>query len=263
MMKPSTAPQVTEMMKQVVQEGSGTAAALPGDRRRRQDRHRRARRRAQHHPAVVHSLRARRRPARGDRGDNRAVGGRPRRDRGGTDRQSRDGVAAQMTDRLQPETVVDGRYRIEHRLGSGGMADVYCATDLQLGRRVALKLLYHRYAEDAEFVERFRREASAAAGPPAPPRRLRLRPRRVGRHLLHRDGVPRGPLAQGADPRRRRRSTRDRAVDLTIQILTAARFAHQRGDHPPRPQAAERDRRRATARRRSPTSGSPAPARRT
>src|SRR5918998_578871 len=62
------------------------------------------------------------------------------------------------------DTMVDGRYRIIGRIGSGGMADVYEAEDTQLGRRVALKLLYARFAEDAEFVERFRREASAAAG---------------------------------------------------------------------------------------------------
>ena len=69
-----------------------------------------------------------------------------------------------MTDRLEPGTVVDGRYRIDHLLGSGGMADVYCAIDEQLGRTVALKVLYRRFAQDHEFVERFRREASAAAG---------------------------------------------------------------------------------------------------
>ena len=69
-----------------------------------------------------------------------------------------------MSQRLEPQTVVDGRYTIERRLGSGGMADVYLATDLQLGRPVALKVLYPRFAEDPEFVERFRREASAAAG---------------------------------------------------------------------------------------------------
>src|SRR5919106_2813478 len=61
-------------------------------------------------------------------------------------------------------TVVDGRYEIQRRLGSGGMADVYCAEDSQLGRQVALKVLHRRFARDREFVERFRREASAAAG---------------------------------------------------------------------------------------------------
>src|SRR4051794_9443766 len=65
---------------------------------------------------------------------------------------------------LSSGTVIDGRYRIVSRLGSGGMADVYCAEDQQLGRQVALKVLYARFAEDDEFVERFRREASHAAG---------------------------------------------------------------------------------------------------
>jgi beta-lactam-binding protein with PASTA domain/predicted Ser/Thr protein kinase len=57
----------------------------------------------------------------------------------------------------------DGRYRIESLLGSGGMADVYLATDQSLGRKVAIKILSDRYARDAGFVERFRREAAAAA----------------------------------------------------------------------------------------------------
>src|ERR1700736_3213833 len=65
---------------------------------------------------------------------------------------------------LDAGTLIDGRYRIVSRLGSGGMADVYLAEDQLLGRRVALKLLHHRFAEDQEFVERFRREASSAAG---------------------------------------------------------------------------------------------------
>src|SRR3954451_456653 len=62
------------------------------------------------------------------------------------------------------QTVVDGRYRITGRIGSGGMADVYCADDTHLGREVAIKILHRRFAQDEEFVERFRREASAAAG---------------------------------------------------------------------------------------------------
>jgi serine/threonine protein kinase len=65
---------------------------------------------------------------------------------------------------IEVDAVVDERYQIVAHLGTGGMAEVYCATDLQLGRKVALKILHQRFAADEEFVERFKREASSAAG---------------------------------------------------------------------------------------------------
>ena len=85
-------------------------------------------------------------------------------------RQRSDGSAAAM---IEPETIIDGRYRVLSRLGSGGMADVYLAEDQLLGRQVAVKVLHHHFAEDQEFVERFRREASSAAGAVAPEHRRR------------------------------------------------------------------------------------------
>src|ERR671914_273646 len=61
-------------------------------------------------------------------------------------------------------TLFAERYRVTRKLGGGGMADVYLAEDQELGRRVAIKILHHRYANDDQFVERFRREATHAAG---------------------------------------------------------------------------------------------------
>ena len=61
-------------------------------------------------------------------------------------------------------TLFAARYRISRKLGGGGMADVYLAEDQELGRRVAIKILHERYANDDQFVERFRREATHAAG---------------------------------------------------------------------------------------------------
>ncbi len=59
--------------------------------------------------------------------------------------------------------VLAGRYAIEAEIARGGMADVYLARDLQLDRRVAVKVLFPEYSRDPTFVERFRREAQQAA----------------------------------------------------------------------------------------------------
>jgi len=61
------------------------------------------------------------------------------------------------------DTLFAGRYRLERRLGAGGMAMVQLALDTRLERRVAVKLLAEHLATDSNFVSRFRREALAAA----------------------------------------------------------------------------------------------------
>ncbi len=129
---------------------------------------------------------------------------------------------------IVPDTLIDSRYKVLTRLGSGGMADVFCAEDQQLGRKVALKLLHARFAQDADFVERFRREASAAAGLQHPNVvgiydrgewdgtcyiAMEYLPGRTLKELI----VQEAPL----DPLR--------AIDVTVQILKAARAAHRRG----------------------------------
>ena len=129
---------------------------------------------------------------------------------------------------IAQDHVVDGRYRLVSRLGSGGMADVWCADDLQLGRRVALKLLHRRFAEDEEFVERFRREASSAAGLQHPNVvSVYDRGEFDGTYYIAMEfleGITLKDLV-----RRDGQLEPARAIDLAIQILRAARFAHKRG----------------------------------
>jgi serine/threonine-protein kinase len=125
-------------------------------------------------------------------------------------------------------TLVDSRYLIVRRIGSGGMADVYCAEDTHLGRQVALKVLHRRFAQDQEFVERFRREASAAAGLQHPNVvGVFDRGRHDGTYYIAMEHLPgrtlkeivvtEAPLAQ------------ERVVDMGVQILQAAGFAHRHG----------------------------------
>ena len=108
------------------------------------------------------------------------------------------------------------------------MADVFCAEDQQLGRKVALKLLHRRFAEDAEFVERFRREASAAAGLQHPNVvGVYDRGEWDGTYYIAMEYLPGRSLKDVI----RQEAPLDplRAIDLTVQILKAARFAHRRG----------------------------------
>jgi eukaryotic-like serine/threonine-protein kinase len=63
----------------------------------------------------------------------------------------------------QNQVVFNGRYELHRRLGRGGMAEVYLARDQALDRPVAVKVLFPALATDPGFVERFRREATAAA----------------------------------------------------------------------------------------------------
>ena len=61
------------------------------------------------------------------------------------------------------EQTFNNRYRLDGKLGEGGMATVYCGTDTLLRRRVAVKVLRPQYAADDEFVRRFYQEAESAA----------------------------------------------------------------------------------------------------
>jgi eukaryotic-like serine/threonine-protein kinase len=129
---------------------------------------------------------------------------------------------------LAEGALVDSRYRVLSRLGAGGMADVFLAEDQQLGRKIALKLLHRRFAEDPGFVERFRREAQAAAGLQHPNVvsvydrgahdgnyyiAMEYLPGRSLKRLI-REEAPLDPL---------------RAIEITIQMLKAGRFAHRHG----------------------------------
>ena len=129
---------------------------------------------------------------------------------------------------VERDTLIDGRYRVVDRIGSGGMADVYCAEDTQLGRRVALKLLYRRFAEDEQFVERFRREASSAAGLQHPSIvGIFDRGEWDGTYYIAMELIDGRSLKdvireQGPAPA-------EAATDIALQILRALRFAHKRG----------------------------------
>jgi beta-lactam-binding protein with PASTA domain/predicted Ser/Thr protein kinase len=127
---------------------------------------------------------------------------------------------------IREGSVIDDRYRVLRRIGSGGMADVWLAEDTHLQRQVALKVLHHRFAQDREFVERFRREAEAAAGLQHPNVvGVFDRGEVDGTYYIAMEYIEGRSLKElidgGLAP--------DEAVRLVRQVLEAARFAHRRG----------------------------------
>jgi eukaryotic-like serine/threonine-protein kinase len=125
-------------------------------------------------------------------------------------------------------TLFAARYRISRKLGGGGMADVYLAEDQELGRRVAVKILHERYANDDQFVERFRREATHAAGLSHPNIvSIYDRGETNGSYFI---------VMEYVEGRTLKELIRERgpcpihiAIAYTRQILAALRYAHRNG----------------------------------
>lgn len=120
----------------------------------------------------------------------------------------------------------DNRYEIIKRLGSGGMADVYLARDTHLGRAVAIKVLYERYANDDEFVARFRQEAQSAAGLNHPHIvSIYDRGEAEGSYYIAMEYLEGKSLKDVITEKGRLTSAA--AIDIAEQILQALQFAHE------------------------------------
>jgi beta-lactam-binding protein with PASTA domain/predicted Ser/Thr protein kinase len=126
------------------------------------------------------------------------------------------------------DSLFDGRYRIVRKLGAGGMADVYLAEDQELGRRVAIKILNDRHANDEQFIERFRREAKNAAALNHP-NIVSIYDRGEAEDtyyiaMEYLDGRSLKELIVGHGP-----APVNVAIEYARQILSALRFAHRHG----------------------------------
>ena len=134
---------------------------------------------------------------------------------------------------------LSGRYRLDAQIGAGGMSTVYRAFDVNLERRVAIKLLHREMSADSDQLERFRREARAVA--------QLSHPHIVGvidagedeNRPVHRLRVRRGRDAQGPHPPARPAAGR-RGAGLRDRDRPRARLRARARDRAPRRQAPER-----------------------
>jgi len=131
------------------------------------------------------------------------------------------------TEQQRSEQLLAGRYRLQRRIGTGGMATVHEGEDTILGRRVAVKLLHPQYVGDQTFVARFEREARSVAN--------LAHPGIVNVYDVGRDGddcyivmeyveghsvkemLADGPLGV------------DRTIDIGVQVAKALDYAHRTG----------------------------------
>ena len=129
---------------------------------------------------------------------------------------------------MEEPRLLNNRYQILEQLGKGGMAIVYRAQDTMLERSVAVKVLRESYSRDPAFLERFRREAKAAANLSHP-----------NIVTVHDFGLDKGQIfivmefIPGTDLKQlimqRGRFTPEEAVPLLIQACAAIGYAHRAG----------------------------------
>src|SRR5438477_1011988 len=140
------------------------------------------------------------------------------------------GIATRIIENAQADSLVGqtfGHYKISKRIGSGGMGEVYLATDTTAGRKAALKLLPMRFTGDAERLKRFRQEAHAVVALNHP---NILTVYEIGEdHSTHyiaseliegetlRQRLARGPMELSE------------AIDVAIQVASALAAAHEAG----------------------------------
>lgn len=124
--------------------------------------------------------------------------------------------------------LINGRYQIESKVGDGGMAVVYRGRDTMLDRVVAIKVLREQYAEDEQFLRRFRREARSAAS--------LAHPNIVTVHDVGQDGdrwYIVQEIIEGTDLaaliRQRGWFTVSEATEIMAQVASALAYAHSKG----------------------------------
>jgi serine/threonine protein kinase/Tfp pilus assembly protein PilF len=140
------------------------------------------------------------------------------------------GFATRIIENGQADLLVGrtiGHYKISKRIGTGGMGDVYLATDMTAGRKAALKLLPERFTGDAERLKRFQQEAHALVGLNHP---NILTIYEIGEdHSTH---YIASELIEGETLRQRLlrgRMELSEAVDVAIQVASALAAAHEAG----------------------------------
>src|SRR6058998_3545186 len=140
------------------------------------------------------------------------------------------GIATRIIESEQADLLVSqtfGHYKISKQIGTGGMDDVYLATDMTAGRNAALKLLPVRFTGDAERLKRFRQEARALVGLNHPNIQTIYE---IGEdHSTH---YIASELIEGETLRQRLMRGRmevAEAVDIAIQVASALAAAHEAG----------------------------------